>query len=173
MDSSFPSLICQIFTSSGSKTCGESKDGPAVLLGRKGTVDIPRYIEGKYWNVDTAFDVKTDETSLLLKYYFYLSLQGYLCRRSERIQRRIWGRGNQENCKYILPQIHHSAVQEKLPAWRCFGPRYVNLSTRRPRYAIRYAWRRLRRNLTFNHTKASLCMGGLLVGTGIPDGPYN
>ena len=55
------------------KSCGESKDGPAVLLGRKGTVDIPRYIEGKYWNVDTAFDVKTDETSLLLKYYFYLS----------------------------------------------------------------------------------------------------
>ena len=55
------------------KTCGESKDGPAVLLGRKGTIDIPRYIEGKYWNVDTAFDVKTDETSLLLKYYFYLS----------------------------------------------------------------------------------------------------
>ena len=55
------------------KTCGESKEGPVVLLGRKGTVDIPRYIEGKYWNVDTAFDVKTYETSLLLKYYFYLS----------------------------------------------------------------------------------------------------
>ena len=55
------------------KTCGESKDGPAVLLGRKGTIDIPRYIEGKYWNVDTAFDIKTNETSLLLKYYFYLA----------------------------------------------------------------------------------------------------
>ena len=55
------------------KTCGESKEGPAVLLGRKGTVDIPRYVEGKYWNVDTAFDVKTDENKMLLKYYFYLS----------------------------------------------------------------------------------------------------
>ena len=55
------------------KTCGESKEGPAVLLGRKGTVDIPRYVEGKFWNVDTAFDVKTDENKLLLKYYFYLS----------------------------------------------------------------------------------------------------
>ncbi len=40
------------------KTCGEYKLGPAVLLGRKGTIDIPRYVEGKYWNVDTAFDVK-------------------------------------------------------------------------------------------------------------------
>ena len=55
------------------KTCGESKEGPAVLLGRKGTVDIPQYVEGKFWNVDTAFDVKTDENKLLLKYYFYLS----------------------------------------------------------------------------------------------------
>lgn len=39
------------------KTCGEYKIGPAVLLGRKGaTLHIPHYIEGNYWNVDTAFD---------------------------------------------------------------------------------------------------------------------
>lgn len=54
------------------KTCGEFKKGPAVLLGRKGTVDIPQYITGDYWNVDTAFDVKTNQT-FNLKYFYYLS----------------------------------------------------------------------------------------------------
>ena len=56
------------------KTCGESKEGPAVLLGRKGSVDNPQFIEGKYWNVDTAFDVKTIGNKINL-YYFYLLSQ--------------------------------------------------------------------------------------------------
>lgn len=52
------------------KTCGEHKEGPAVLLGRKGTVNIPQYVEGKYWNVDTAFDAKpVDDYNLKLFYY--------------------------------------------------------------------------------------------------------
>lgn len=38
------------------KYCGEYKEGPAILLGRKGTLDKPRYVEGKFWNVDTAMD---------------------------------------------------------------------------------------------------------------------
>ena len=55
------------------KTCGEYKEGPCVLIGRKGaTLNIPHYIMGKYWNVDTAFDVKTKK-GMLLKYYFYLA----------------------------------------------------------------------------------------------------
>lgn len=53
------------------KTCGEYKVGPAVLIGRKGaTLHIPHYIEGKYWNVDTAFDVKARK-QYWLKYYYY------------------------------------------------------------------------------------------------------
>lgn len=55
------------------KTCGESKEGPCVLLGRKGaTLHIPHYIEGLYWNVDTAFDVKPKD-GIVLKYYYYLA----------------------------------------------------------------------------------------------------
>ena len=55
------------------KTCVEFKDGPTVLIGRKGaTLHIPHYIEGNYWNVDTAFDVKAySEEALLLKFYYY------------------------------------------------------------------------------------------------------
>ena len=55
------------------KTCGEYKEGPAVLIGRKGaTLHIPHYIEGKYWNVDTAFDVKS-KSHCILKFYYYLA----------------------------------------------------------------------------------------------------
>ena len=55
------------------KTCGEYKEGPAVLLGRKGTINIPRYIEGKYWNVDTVFSVTTISFMLKLKFFYYVS----------------------------------------------------------------------------------------------------
>ena len=55
------------------RTCGEYKEGPCVLLGRKGaTLHIPHYIEGRYWNVDTAFDVKT-KNGMSLRYYYYLA----------------------------------------------------------------------------------------------------
>ncbi|MBQ9672427.1 MAG: restriction endonuclease subunit S [Prevotella sp.] len=60
--------------SSSFKTCGEYKDGPTVLIGRKGaTLHIPHFIEGKYWNVDTAFDVKSKD-NMKLKYYYYLAV---------------------------------------------------------------------------------------------------
>lgn len=56
------------------KTCGEYKEGPAVLIGRKGaTLHIPHYIVGKYWNVDTAFDVKIKH-NMELRYYYYLAI---------------------------------------------------------------------------------------------------
>jgi type I restriction enzyme S subunit len=55
------------------KTCGEYKEGPTVLIGRKGaTLHIPHYVEGKYWNVDTAFDVHMKDKNDL-KWFYYLS----------------------------------------------------------------------------------------------------
>ena len=54
------------------KTCGEYKEGPCVLVGRKGaTLHIPHYVDGKYWNVDTSFDVKTTSGDYSLRYYYY------------------------------------------------------------------------------------------------------
>lgn len=56
------------------KTCGEYKNGPTVLIGRKGaTLHIPHYIEGKYWNVDTAFDVHANP-DMYLRYYYYCAI---------------------------------------------------------------------------------------------------
>lgn len=53
------------------KTCGEHKEGPTVLLGRKGTLDCPQFVMGRYWNVDTAFDAKIKDERLLLKFFYY------------------------------------------------------------------------------------------------------
>lgn len=52
------------------KTCKEFKEGPTVLLGRKGTINIPQWIENKYWNVDTAFDVQPKENYDLKLFYY-------------------------------------------------------------------------------------------------------
>ncbi|WP_338503244.1 restriction endonuclease subunit S [Candidatus Minimicrobia sp. QA0096] len=58
---------------SGSKSfkkCVEFKKGPTVLLGRKGTVNIPQYVTGNYWNVDTAFNTKP-KGNYDLKLFYY------------------------------------------------------------------------------------------------------
>ncbi|WP_137656853.1 type I restriction endonuclease subunit S [Bifidobacterium moukalabense] len=56
------------------KTCGEYKDGPTVLLGRKGTLDCPQLVTGRYWNVDTAFDTKIVDRKLDLKFFYYTAI---------------------------------------------------------------------------------------------------
>lgn len=56
------------------KTCGEYKEGPTVLIGRKGaTLHIPSWIEGKYWNVDTAFDTRVKD-NFNLRYFYYIAV---------------------------------------------------------------------------------------------------
>lgn len=48
--------------------------GPAVLTGRKGTIDRPEYVEGDFWHVDTVFCIKPDETvDCKLLYYAFAS----------------------------------------------------------------------------------------------------
>lgn len=54
------------------KTCGEFKEGPTVLLGRKGSIDTPHWVDGKYWNVDTAFDTKVIG-NYNMRYFWYLA----------------------------------------------------------------------------------------------------
>ena len=43
------------------------------MLGRKGTVNIPQWIDGRYWNVDTAFDVKP-KGNYILKFFYYTAI---------------------------------------------------------------------------------------------------
>lgn len=48
-------------------------DGEAILLGRKGTIDKPLYINGKFWTVDTMF-YAYPKTSSNMKFMYYQSL---------------------------------------------------------------------------------------------------
>lgn len=48
-------------------------DGEAILLGRKGTIDRPLYINGKFWTVDTMFYAYSKMKSST-KYMYYQSL---------------------------------------------------------------------------------------------------
>ena len=48
-------------------------DGEAVLLGRKGTIDKPLYINGKFWAVDTMF-YAVPKKDLNCKFAYYLAL---------------------------------------------------------------------------------------------------
>lgn len=46
-------------------------DGPSVLFGRKGTIDRPLYVEGKFWTVDTMFYTVPDESVIHPKFLYY------------------------------------------------------------------------------------------------------
>lgn len=50
-------------------------DGPTVCIGRKGTIDVPQYHEGKLWTVDTlyyTYDFKDVDPKFL--YYLFLTI---------------------------------------------------------------------------------------------------
>lgn len=49
-------------------------DGESILYGRKGTIDKPLHVNGKFWTVDTMF--YTDTNDLVLPRYLYYSSIG-------------------------------------------------------------------------------------------------
>lgn len=46
-------------------------NGPSVLFGRKGTIDRPLYVEGKFWTVDTMFYTVPDVSVIHPKFLYY------------------------------------------------------------------------------------------------------
>ena len=49
-------------------------DGESVCIGRKGTIDTPMFLKGKFWTVDTLF-YTYDFKNVLPKFCYYLFLQ--------------------------------------------------------------------------------------------------
>src|SRR5690625_297073 len=49
-------------------------DGVSVLFGRKGTVDKPLYVKGRFWTVDTMFYSEINHSIADDKYLFYCAL---------------------------------------------------------------------------------------------------
>ena len=46
-------------------------DSETVVIGRKGSINKPIYVEEPFWNVDTAFGLVANRDILLPKYLFY------------------------------------------------------------------------------------------------------
>ena len=46
-------------------------DKPSVLIGRKGTIDFPQYVESPFWTIDTLFYTEVASTAVP-KFLFYL-----------------------------------------------------------------------------------------------------
>ncbi len=45
--------------------------GPAIVLGRKGTIDTPQWVEGSFWPIDTTYFCSADDRTSL-RWVFYL-----------------------------------------------------------------------------------------------------
>jgi type I restriction enzyme S subunit len=56
--------------------------GPALLSGRKGSINNPKYVEGAFWNVDTIFCIKANE-GIDTKWLYYNFLNTDLSKLNE------------------------------------------------------------------------------------------
>ena len=45
-------------------------DGESILIGRKGTIDQPKYVNEKFWTVDTLFYTQIKDNSIGLTHYY-------------------------------------------------------------------------------------------------------
>ena len=45
-----------------------------VIIGRKGSINNPIYVETPFWNVDTAFGLESNVDKLFSKYLYYFCL---------------------------------------------------------------------------------------------------
>lgn len=46
-------------------------NGQTVIIGRKGSINKPIFVDGPFWNVDTAFGLSAQTDILLPKYLYY------------------------------------------------------------------------------------------------------
>ena len=49
-------------------------EADTIVIGRKGSINKPIYVDEPFWNVDTAFGLQADKTKLLPKYLFFFCL---------------------------------------------------------------------------------------------------
>lgn len=50
-------------------------DENTVIIGRKGNINKPIFVETKFWNVDTAFGLQTNKDLLIPKYLYYFCIK--------------------------------------------------------------------------------------------------
>ena len=81
-------------------------DGESVCIGRKGTIDTPMFLTGKFWTVDTLF-YTYDFKDVLPKFCYYLFLQINWKLYNEGTGVPSLSKSTIENIKVKIPSIEH------------------------------------------------------------------
>ncbi|MDD2673917.1 MAG: restriction endonuclease subunit S [Flavobacterium sp.] len=85
-------------------------DQPSVLLGRKGTIDKPQYVEEPFWTVDTSYYTKIkDGFSTRLFYYLCTTINFELYKYGSAIPSMTQGHLNE--IKFSIPNTFHEQNQ--------------------------------------------------------------
>lgn len=79
-------------------------DKPSVLLGRKGTIDKPLYINKPFWTVDTMYYTELNE-GFDAKYLYYLALTIQFSRYSTNTALPSMTQEHLSNYKFVVPKI--------------------------------------------------------------------
>jgi type I restriction enzyme, S subunit len=79
--------------------------GPMILVGRKGTIDKPIYIERDCWIIDTAYGLFTDQTKVSLKWLYYFLTSYDLASLNEATGVPSLNRNNLYSIKVPLPPL--------------------------------------------------------------------
>jgi type I restriction enzyme S subunit len=102
-------------------------DGPAVLLGRKGTIDCPLYLQGPFWAVDTTYYAKVSEHADA-SFLFYLFSAIKWRRYNEASGVPSLSRNTIECLKVLLPTL---VEQRKIASCLSACDREIQLLTRK------------------------------------------
>ena len=81
-------------------------DGESVCIGRKGTIDTPMFLKGKFWTVDTLF-YTYDFKDVLPKFCYYLFLQINWKLYNEGTGVPSLSKSTIENIKALIPQHYY------------------------------------------------------------------
>ncbi|MBT2663934.1 restriction endonuclease subunit S [Bacillus sp. ISL-4] len=76
---------------------------PLILIGRKGTIDKPFYINKDCWIIDTAYGLSVDNKSIDLKWLYYFLSNFELAKLNEATGVPSLNRENLYNIKMLLP----------------------------------------------------------------------
>lgn len=86
-------------------------DQTAVIIGRKGSINHPIYVEEPFWNVDTAFALVPNTSLILAKYLFYFCVNYNFERLSTTVTIPSLTKANLLKIKIDVPDL---AVQQEI-----------------------------------------------------------
>ena len=86
-------------------------DAETVVIGRKGSINKPIYVEEPFWNVDTAFGLVANRDFLLPKYLFYFCIYFDFEQLNTTVTIPSLTKANLLNIEMVLPPL---AVQKEI-----------------------------------------------------------